>query len=83
MATINDLPIKNFSDMSDEELLERIKELRSSRRSPDPVIKEKCRKKAISKQKRGKAIALQSVDKFLEGITPEQAKKILQDLKGE
>lgn len=83
MATIDDLPINNFSEMSDDELLDLIKAARSRRRSPDPIIKETCKKKAVAKQKRGKAIALQSVDKILEGLTSEQAKNLRKQLLGE
>lgn len=82
MATIEDLPVRDFSKMTDEELLEAIKEIRSLRRSPDPAVKAACRKKAESKQRRGKAMALQKVDNILEGVTPEMAKALLAQLKG-
>lgn len=82
MATINDLNIPDFSKLTDDELLDLIKSARSRRRSPDPVVKEVCKKKAISKQKRGKAIALQDVGNMLEGLTPEQVKNLREQLLG-
>ena len=83
MATIDDLPISEFSKMSDEELLELVKGVRQRRRSPDPVVREECKKKAVAKRKRGKAIALQDVTPMLDGISKEGAAALLKQLRGE
>lgn len=80
MATLDDLPIKKFSEMTDDELLNLVKETRSRRRSPDPVVREQSKKKAIAKKARGKAIALQNVSGLLDGLTKEQAKELLDKL---
>ena len=83
MATLDDLPIRKFSEMSDDELLELIKDSRARRRSPDPVIREQSKKKAIAKKARGKAIALQDISILINGLTKEQAQNLLKTLKGE
>lgn len=80
MATIDDLNIPDFADMSQEELMELIKHTRQRRRTPPPEVREQTRKKAEAKQKRGKAIALQDVNKFTENLSPEQAMAILKEI---
>lgn len=82
MATIEDLPIANFSEMSDEELLALVKDVRGRRRTPAPEIKEASMKKAIAKKKQGKAVALRSVESLVQGITKEQAAEMLSMLGG-
>lgn len=82
MATIDDLPIHNFQDMSDEELQQLILQTRSRRRNPDPEVKKASVKKAITKAKKGKAVALTDVSKMLKGLTSEQASELLKKLKG-
>lgn len=82
MATIDDLPIPDFSKMSDDELLDLILKVRSRRRNPDPEIKEASIKKAKAKSKTGKAIALTDVTKLTKGLTKEQAKELLEKLRG-
>lgn len=81
MATIEDLPIKRFQDMSDEELLASILAARSRRRNPPKEIKEVTIKKAVAKKKQGKAAALKDPTSFLKGITPEDAQKLLAQLR--
>lgn len=81
MATIDDLLQQDFSTLSDTELLELIKHVRQRRRAPDTSTKEACKKKAVAKRKRGKAIALQNVEPLADGITQEMALKILGMLK--
>lgn len=83
MATIDDLPIKDFSTMSDDELLDLIKGVRQRRRSPDPEVRKECVKKAVAKRKRGKAIALQDVSNMTNNISPEEAARLLKQLRGE
>lgn len=82
MATIDDLPIRNFQDMSDEELQQLILQTRSRRRNPDPEVKKASVKKATSKAKKEKAIALIGVSKMLKGLSSEQAAELLKKLKG-
>lgn len=82
MATIDDLPIRNFQDMSDEELQQLILQTRSRRRNPDPEVKKASVKKATSKAKKGKAVALTDVSKMLKGLSSEQAAELLKKLKG-
>lgn len=81
MATIEDLPIKRFQDMSDEELLASILAARSRRRNPPKEIKEATIKKAVAKKKQGKAAALKDLTSFLKGVTPEDAQKLLAQLR--
>lgn len=76
MATIDDLPIRNFQQMSDEELQQLILEARSRRRTPAPEIKEQSIKKAVAKKKTGKAVALTDVSKMLNGLSPEQLEEL-------
>lgn len=82
MATIDDLPIRNFQDMSDEELQQLILQTRSRRRNPDPEVKKASVKKATSKAKKEKAIALIGVSEMLKGLSSEQAAELLKKLKG-
>lgn len=82
MATIDDLPIHNFQDMSDEELQQLILQTRSRRRNPDPEVKQASVKKAVTKAKKGKAVALTDVSKMLKGLSSEQAAELLKKLKG-
>lgn len=82
MATIDDLPIRNFQDMTDEELQQLILETRGRRRNPDAEVKKASVKKAISKKEKGKAVALVGIGKMLEGLTKEQAQELLKKLKG-
>lgn len=82
MATIDDLPIRNFQDMSDEELQQLILQTRSRRRNPDPEVKQASVKKAVTKAKKGKAVALMDVSKMVKGLSSEQAAELLNKLKG-
>lgn len=82
MATIDDLPIPNFSELSDDELQELILQTRTRRRNPDPEVKAASVKKAIAKKKTGKAVALSDVSKMVTGLTKEQAAELLRKLGG-
>lgn len=82
MATIDDLPIRNFQDMSDEELQQLILQTRSRRRNPDPEVKQASIKKAVTKAKKGKAVALMDVSKMVKDLSSEQAAELLKKLKG-
>jgi len=69
MANIDDLPIPNFSDLSDEEALElilRIRERRTSKNLPKPRKVAKTVKAKISK-----------TEKLLAKLTPEQLQLLL------
>lgn len=83
MATIDDLPIRDFKDMSDEELQQLILKTRSRRRNPDMEVKQASVKKAVSKKRKGKAVALTDVSKMLNGLSKDQAAELLKKLKGE
>lgn len=85
MATIDDLPIKNFSEMSDEELLALVKDVRGRRRNPPAEVKEATMKKVMAKKKQGKAVALKSAEALLKGVknlSKEQAAEMLRMLGG-
>lgn len=77
MATIADLSIPDFSKMSDDQLLALIKDVRARRRNPEPEVKAATQKKVQAKVKKGKAVALKSVDSLLEGVSKEDAAKLL------
>lgn len=83
MATIDDLPIPNFSELSDEELQNLILQTRGRRRNPDPEVKAASVKKAIAKKKTGKAVALTDVSKMVANLSKEQAQELLKQLRGE
>ncbi len=78
MADIYDLPNKDIAKMTEDELRAHILAIRSRRRAPDPEMKASAKKKAISKK--NKTVEIQSVSSMLKGITPEQAKEILEQL---
>lgn len=80
MATISDLPIQNLHDLSDEELLSLIRGVRGRRRDTTSEAHQEAKKKAVAKQKKGKAVALQSVDSLLKGVSPALAKQLLSQI---
>lgn len=82
MATINDLPIPDFSNLSDDELQNLILQTRSRRRNPPKEVKEASIKKAVAKKKKGKAVALKNPLEMLKGLSPEQAAELLKTLNG-
>lgn len=82
MATINDLPIPDFSNLSDDELQDLILQTRSRRRNPPKEVKEASIKKAVAKKKKGKAVALKNPLEMLKGLSPEQAAQLLKTLNG-
>lgn len=82
MATIADLPIADFSNLSDEELQDLILQTRSRRRNPPKEVKEASIKKAVAKKKKGKAVALKDPKDMLKGLSPEQAAALLKLLNG-
>lgn len=82
MATINDLPIPDFSNLSDDELQDLILQTRSRRRNPPKEVKEASIKKAVAKKKKGKAVALKNPLEMLKGLSPEQAAELLKTLNG-
>ena len=69
MATINDLG-KSISSMSDEELMERMRDLRQSRRTPKAKRKSTTKKKEID------------VNAELAKMTPEMKAQLLKTLEG-
>lgn len=83
MATIDDLPIPDFTKLTDDELQALILQTRSRRRSPDPEVKKSSVKKAVTKAKKGKAVALTDVSKMMKGLSAAQAAELLKKLKGE
>lgn len=81
MATIDNLPIPDFSTMSDDELLARIKDVRARRRDTTSEAHKSAVKKAVSKSKKGKATALRSVESMTSDLSPEQAAMLLAKLR--
>jgi len=69
MATIDDLS-KSISSMTDDELMERMRDLRQSRRTP------KARRKSTAKKKEV------DVNAELAKMTPEMKKQLLRTLEG-
>lgn len=62
---------QSISLMSNEELLQRIRDIRKSRRLPK-----------AGKKKSGKVAAKKAASSMMEGLTPEQAAEILAALEG-
>jgi len=69
MATINDLG-KSISSMSDDELMERMRDLRQSRRTPKAKRKSAAKKKEVD------------VNAELAKMTPEMKAQLLKTLEG-
>ena len=69
MATINDLG-KSISSMTDDELMERMHELRQSRRTPKAKRKSTAKKKEVD------------VNAELAKMTPEMKMQLLKTLEG-
>ncbi len=69
MATIDDLSGKSISDMSKEELLEHLRQIRKSRRIPKQKPKASKKRKATPKDP-------------VNGMTTEQAEALLKKLGG-
>ena len=67
MATINDLG-KSITSMTDDELMERVRDLRQSRRTPKAKRKPTTKKKAVD------------VNAELAKMTPEMKKRLLETL---
>ena len=76
MAKIDDLK-KSVSDMTDEELMEALKTIRTNRRIPAKKAsgKRKTKKKSKSKQINVKGL--------ISGLSPEMAKTLLKELGGD
>ena len=69
MATINDLG-KSITSMTDDELMERIRDLRQSRRTPKAKRKSTAKKKEVN------------VNAELAKMTPEMKMQLLKQLEG-
>ena len=69
MATINDLG-KSITSMTDDELMERVRDLRQSRRTPKAKRKPATKKKAVD------------VNAELAKMTPEMKMQLLKQLEG-
>jgi len=74
MATIDDLPIPNFSNLSDEEAIELILKVRE-RRLAGMTAPPKLRRTTKSKPKKH---TKRSTEKLLEGMTLEQLEQIME-----
>lgn len=77
MATLDDLPCKPISEMTDEELQQMIRTTRGRRVVPDKKIAAKSRKVAEGKKK-AKATGATSARAILDALTPEQAQIFLE-----
>tara|TARA_R100000655_G_C2956044_1_gene188080 strand:+ start:157 stop:399 length:243 start_codon:yes stop_codon:yes gene_type:complete len=75
MAKIDDLK-KSVSDMTDEELMEALKTIRSNRRIP---AKKASGKRKTTKKSKSKTI---NVEGLASGLSPEVAAALLKELEG-
>ena len=66
---------KSISEMSDDELYETLKTIRSNRRKPEQTTKTKTKSKSKSKSKKD------SFAKMLENLSSDERKKLLEELK--
>ena len=72
MATIEDLPNKSILDMTQDELYERLREIRLSRRTPKKAAKKSTPKKQAAK----------STNELIDMLSPAQKEAILNKLEG-
>jgi topoisomerase IA-like protein len=72
MATIEDLPNKSISDMSTDEAIELLRQIRLSRRTM----------KASTARKKASTAKVKKATEKATKLTPEQAKKLLEMLGG-
>ena len=70
MATIYDLPMKSISEVSRPELIETLRAIRLSRRTPKKKPPKKTKTKKVEK----------SPQQMVESMTPEMAAKLLEQL---
>lgn len=80
MATLDDLPVKDITEMSVDELNERLRELRLSRRTPVMQRKKKA-PKAPSLKETG--MAEMSPASLAAAFSPEEAAELLKLLEDE
>lgn len=79
MATIDDLPQKSISEMTDSELMELIRMQRKARTRP--AAKTEAAKKKTAAKDAKRPLELKSAKDIVAGLTPEQRAQLLEDLK--
>lgn len=81
MATIDDMPVKSISEMSDDELQEAIRAMRNRRSSATHAVKPAAeKKKATAKKVASKALELSKPTDIVAGLSPEQRAELLKEL---
>ena len=84
MATIDDLPFKSISEMTDDELMESIRSMRlrrsTAQQNPTKVTTVGEKKKATARKVASKALDLSKTSDILAGLTPEQRAELLKEL---
>lgn len=70
--------VKPISDMSDEELMERLRTIRHNRTAARPAAKAHAKRAA----KKGAVTRISKVDKLLEGLSREEILKLLGETDG-
>jgi hypothetical protein len=68
--------IKPIEEQTDEELLERLREIRNNRNTVRPAAKSHAKRAA----KKGQQGRIKKVESLLEGLTPEQIEQLLTEL---
>lgn len=82
MATLDDLPGKSITEMNDDELAERLRELRLSRRTPHANAQRKKRAPKASVVKEQGLLEM-GPESLANAFSPEQAAELLKLLEGE
>lgn len=84
MATIDDLPFKSISEMTDDELMESIRAMRlrrsTAQQNPTKTSAPKDKKKATARKVASKALDLSKTSDILAGLSPEQRAELLKEL---
>lgn len=70
--------VKPIDQQTDEELLERLREIRNNRNTVRPAAKAHAKRAA----KKGQQGRVKKVEDLLEGLTPEQIAELLSELEG-
>lgn len=68
--------VKPIEEQTDEELLERLREIRNNRNTVRPAAKAHAKRAA----KKGQQGRIKKVESLLEGLTPEQIEQLLIEL---
>lgn len=85
MATIDDLEIPIFDDLTDEQLTSLIRGVRSRRTAPVKEVRQAATKKAISRkgQREKKPVSATAVASQFDSLPDEQKRQLMKQLMGE